>query len=51
MTEPTPEQEKTTEPDVREPARPKRTRPESLADIDPTERTMRNMLREGRVIS
>lgn len=53
MTEQRPEQEKTTEREVREPdvIQPKSRRPETLADIEPTPRTLRNVLRKGRVIS
>jgi hypothetical protein len=57
MTEPTPEQ-KTSEPEVtehrevREPdATPTRKRPETLADIEPTKRTLHNLLRQRREIS
>jgi hypothetical protein len=48
MTEQTPEQEKTTEP---EPEAPTRKRPETLADIEPTKRTLHNLLRQRREIS
>jgi hypothetical protein len=52
MTEQRPEQEKTTEREVREPdVIGVRKRPETLADIEPTPRTLRNVLRKGRVIS
>lgn len=57
MTEQTPEQ-KTSEPEVPEPgevlepdATPTRKRPETLADIEPTKRTLHNLLRQRREIS